>query len=293
MSELPNIQESNDQILNDIQSLQKMEQQLFNSLESTPNLSLDEQEKLIDKMNQLSNMRVNLYQTLNGMNSYFETALNSQTNTLKEQVLAIDIVENELNRSKKRLQLLEDERNNKIRLIEINSYFGDKYAEHSQLMKIIIFTLIPVIILTILNNKGILPNAVFYGLTGIIALIGGYFFWKRYFSIIMRDNMNYQTYNWSFNPGNIEKGEEENENEEEEDTIDDTWGSEKLKKECIGEGCCSDGLIYDIEQDKCVAEIVDESFITESMMENVFLKTQPYKNGKIDYSLKAPLPFNE
>ena len=282
MSEIPNIQESNDQILNDIQSLQKMEQQLFSTLEATPNLSSDEQKNIIEKMNQLSNMRINLYQTTNGFNQFFENTLNTQTNSLKEQVLAIDIVENELNRSKNRLQLLEQERNNKIRLVEINNYFGDKYAEHAAIMKIIILILIPVIILTLLNKKSILPDKIFYVLVVIVALIGSYFFWKRFFSIIMRDNMNYQTYNWSFDRNNIEEGKYEEEDEE------DDWGSNKLKMTCIGENCCSDGLIYDEEEDKCVTE----TFITETIMNDAFLKTQPYKNGKIDCSLKEPTPFN-
>ena len=117
-----------------------MEQQLFNSLESNPNLTIAQQQEIIKKMNQLSNMRVNLYKTLSGVNNYFENALTSSIGSLKEQVIAIDIIESELNRSKKRLELLEEEKNNKIRLVEINSYFGDKYAEHSELMKIILFT---------------------------------------------------------------------------------------------------------------------------------------------------------
>ena len=44
MSGLPNIQENNEQILNDIQSLQQMEQQLFSSLESNPNLTIAQQQ---------------------------------------------------------------------------------------------------------------------------------------------------------------------------------------------------------------------------------------------------------
>ena len=151
MSGLPNVQENNEQILNDIQSLQQMEQQLFSNLESNPNLSPTQQQEIVEKMNQLSNMRISLYQTLSGVNSYFGNALNTTVGTLKEQEVAIDIVENELNKAKTRLQLLEQEKNNKIRLVEINTYFGDKYAEHTQLMKIIIYMLVPIIILVILN----------------------------------------------------------------------------------------------------------------------------------------------
>jgi hypothetical protein len=200
MSGLPDIQQNNEQILNDIQSLQQMEQQLFNSLETNTSLTTTQQEQIVDKINQISNMRVNLYETLSGVNNFFENALSSSIGTLKEQSVAISIVESELNKAKKRLELLEEEKNNKVRLVEINDYYGDKYAEHGQLMKIIIFTLVPIIILAILNNKGLLFNSFYYILITIISLIGAYFFWFRFASIIMRDNMNYQEYNWRFVP---------------------------------------------------------------------------------------------
>lgn len=246
MSGLPNIQENNEQILNDIQSLQQMEQQLFSSLESNPNLTTAQQQQIIEKMNQLSNMRVNLYKTLSGVNNYFENALTSSIGSLKEQVVAIDIIESELNRSKKRLELLEEEKNNKIRLVEINSYFGDKYAEHSQLMKIIIFTLIPVIILALLNNKGILPNTVYYILLIIISFIGAYFFWRRFASIIMRDNMNYQEYNWYFNPKSTGSSSTSS------TTSIDPWDNGLKWATCIGDACCSSGLTYDANVNQCV-----------------------------------------
>jgi len=288
MSELPNVQQNNEQILSDIQSLQQMEQQLFNSLESNSNLSNDQKQKIIDKMNDLSNMRVNLYQTLGGVNNYYENALNSSIGTLKEQIVAIQIIESELNRAKTRLEVLEEEKNNKIRLVEINTYYGDKYAEHSQLMKIIIFTLIPVIILAVLNNKGILPNTIYYALVALVSLIGAYFFWMRFGSIIMRDNMNYQSYNWYFNANAAPTGSS---------SSNDPWLSSNINiGTCVGQNCCSPGLVYDSSLNQCVepnssTTTNTESFITESMLNNVLTKTQPNKY-KIDYNLKQPQAFN-
>ena len=146
-TEEPNIAQTNEQILNDIQALQQIEKQLFENLESNPQLSSEEQQKIISKINQLSNMRINLYQTLSGVNDFFQNALSSSVGTLQQQSTAIGIIEGELNRSKNQLSELEDDNMNKIRLVEINNYYGDKYAEHSQLMKIVIYTLVPVIIL--------------------------------------------------------------------------------------------------------------------------------------------------
>lgn len=281
MSGLPNIQQNNEQILNDIQSLQQLEQQIFNNLETDPNLSFEQQQKMIEKINQLSNMRVNLYQTLSGVNNYFENALNTSVGSLKQQVVAIGIVESELNKAKEYLTYLEEEKNNKIRLVEINSYFGDKYAEHTQLMKIIIFTLIPVIFFTFLNNKGFLPNIIYYIIISIIAFIGTYYFWKRFSSIVMRDNMNYQEYNWNFNPKNITTTSTV--------STSDPWKTSVNVGTCVGDNCCSAGLKYDTTLNKCVAG--SEGFTTEGLVNKVLTKKQPNKH-KADVNLRQPTAFN-
>ena len=285
-NDLPDVQENNEQILNDIQSLQQMEQQLFSGLENNPNLSPDEQKKIIEKMNQLSTMRINLYQTLSGINNFFENALNTSVGSLKEQAVAIGIVENELNKAKARLEILEVERNNKIRLVEINTYFGDKYAEHSQLMKIIIYTLVPVIILAFINSKGFLPNTIYYILLGIISLIGAFFFWRRFASIIMRDNMNYQEYNWPFNPDDANTDSSSS-------SSTDPWATDMNLGTCIGDACCSPGLVYDTNMNQCVPEghaNINQSS-QESFINNILTKTQP-ANYKIAYDLRQPKAFN-
>jgi len=282
MPQLPDIKNSNEQILNDIQSLQQIEQQLFNSLETNPNLTPQQQQDIVTKMNQISTMRINLYQTLSGVNNYFGNALSSSIGTLKEQTAAIAIVENELNRAKKRLEILQVEKNNKIRLVEINDYYGDKYAEHATLMKIIIFTLIPVIILVILNSKSILPDTPYYILVALCALIGSIYFWYRYGSIIMRDNMNYQEYDWYFDPKAAPKGSSDS---------TDPWLTNNLPGICVGSACCSEGQVYDEVNDICVtAGSTKSTTTTETFVNNVLSKT----SGKLkpDVNLKPPMPNN-
>jgi len=296
MSGISDIQENNEQILNDIQSLQQMEQQLFNNLETNPNLSTQQQQQIVEKMNKISSMRINLYQTLSGVNNFFQNALTSSVGTLKEQTAAIAIVESELNKAKKRLELLQVEKNNKVRLVEINDYYGEKYGEHAQLMKIIIFTLVPVIILAILNNKGILPNTPYYILLCIISIIGAIFFWRRFASIVMRDNMNYQEYDWYFNPNSAPTGS---------GSSDDPWITMDLPGTCIGQTCCSDGQTWDSDINQCIGTstvvpttntiantianntntTTTESFITESMVNSVLTKTSG--NHKTSYTMNG------
>jgi hypothetical protein len=262
----PNISQNNEQILNDIQTLQQMEQQLFNNLETNTSLTPQQQQEIVQKMNQVSNMRINLYQTLSGVNNFFQSALSSSVGTLQEQTVAIGIVENELNQAKKRLELLEAEKNNKIRLVEINDYYSDRYGEHSQLMKIVIFTLVPVIILTILFTRSIIPSFIYYALLVIVCAIGGYYFWTIYFSMVTRDNMNYQEYSWYFNAATAPTGPA---------SSTDPWAGLGVGT-CIGQQCCSKGQIWDASLNQCIGDsTVTETF--EGMIQNSLTKTQ---NGK-------------
>ena len=109
--------------------------------------------------------------------------------------------------------------------------------------------LVPIIILAILNNKGILPQPIYYGLIVIIGLIGAYFFWNKFASILIRDNMNYQEYAWPFDPSKISTNTESSDST-------DPWNTDVNYDigTCIGEQCCATGLIYDNEIDQCILE---------------------------------------
>jgi len=250
--DMPNVEETNNQILDDIQQLQEVEQEMFSNLENNPNLTQQQQQAIIQNINQISSMRLNLYKTLTGVTDYFQSALYNSQGTLKEQATAIDIVEEELNRAKEKLKILEEEKNNKIRLIEINTYYGDKYQEHAALMKIIIITLVPIIILAILYNKGLLPNAVYYGLVIIIAAIGSYFMWYKLSSIWNRNNMDYQEYNWPvYNPSQSSSTTTTETSDPWENGLV-VYNNSSAATGCSDQSCCASGTTYDTNINQCV-----------------------------------------
>ena len=280
MADSQNLSQNNSTILNDIQGLQEMEQQLFITLETNPHLTPEQQTNMITKMNGLSSMRVNLYKTLSGVNNYFKNALETSTGTLKEQTVAIGIVESELNQAKMRLKMLKNNRNDKIRLVEINDYYGEKYSEHAEFMQIVIFTLIPIIILAVLNKKGILPNTIYYILVGIVSIIGAVLGWNKFFSIISRDTMNYQAYDWWFDQASAPPPSTDA-------SGSDPWMAPTSA--CVGAACCSSTETYDASTNLCVSTTATtsknnntsttttESFVTESMIQNVLTKKQQNK----------------
>jgi hypothetical protein len=211
---------------------------------------------------------------MGGVNTFFNSALQTSQGTLKQQAVAINIIENELNNEKKRLEALEQEKINKLRLVEINTYFGEKYEEHAILMQIVILTLVPIIILAILHNKGILPDMVYNILTSLIAGVGLFFFMLRVLSISSRDNMNYQAYDWYFDASSAPAATDSSSN-------DDPWVSDDTSNSCTDSACCADGTVWDTSLNQCTEGFVGS--ITESMLSDMINKSsnsnQKYKQN--------------
>jgi hypothetical protein len=170
-------------------------------------------------------------------------------------------------------------------------------------MKIVIYTLIPVIILTILFNKNMLPSAVYYILIVIIGIIGAVFFWKTVLSISSRSNMNYDTYDWPFDKSTMTNKTK---------TSESADSSSSSNKQCVGEECCADDQTYDYTQSRCVTttevEEVEEVEVAgfqnlqpaylqkiqknEDFLFKALTKTQPGKY-KADVNLASNIrPYN-
>ena len=238
-----NLQGRNEQIINQIKTLQTTEMKLYDSLESR-SLNSDQQKQIIDRINQISQMRINLYASLKDMYSYYQEDVSNSRNTMNNQMVSIDVIENELNDSKRRLNLLEAQKNNKIRLVEINTFYGKQYDAHKQIMQIVVIICIPVLILAVLANKGIIPPRLNALIMGIIIIIGLFIIGAKIIDLSNRDNMNFDEYNWYFNKDEAPTSSSET------GTSSDPW--ETTAATCTGAECCYENSTYDEIQNKCI-----------------------------------------
>ena len=241
-----NVSDSNSETLNYIQELQTIEQGIFTNLEQNgATMTEAEQNQLLNQMNDISQMRVNLYQSLSGMNNMFQNALLNSRETLDEQIVAIQIVENQLNDAKAKLKALEEEKNNNIRNIQINDYYSERFNQHAKLMKIIVVMLIPIIALAFLYNRGLIPQFIYFPILVLIVLVGFYYIFINYTSMMRRDNMNYQQFAWPFNTDTAPTSNSTN-------TDDTSPFSPVDTPVCVGSQCCTDFELFDASLNKCV-----------------------------------------
>jgi len=280
-----NLQERNQQVLNNISQLQTQEKQLYDSLDDVT-LSSDEKQQIINKINEISQMRMNMYASMKDMYAYYQQNVSASRSTLGQEVAAINVLENELNDSKIKMNLIEDQKYNKLRLVEINTYYGKRYNAHSLLMKMIVIMCIPIIILAVLANSGILPPKLYMFLTGIILIIGIVLITMQLIDMSNRDNMNWDEYNWYFDksaaPTDTSDGS----------SSSNPWSTASMT--CVGSACCYDGSTYDDQKNICVPNSVyaqDNPTTTETI--ETTGTTESFKGlGKYANTQVKPAYFN-
>jgi hypothetical protein len=152
------------------------------------------------KMNQFRNEQENIYNLLKNVNENLYASFISAKTLNTHQINLADKLTSYKSDIEKDISTLQGETDHNIRLSKINTFYGDKYQAHSKLIKQIILILIPIIILAVLKNKGVLPYKAFNALMLVVFVVGGILFFKKYKDILSRDNMNYQEYNWAFRP---------------------------------------------------------------------------------------------
>ena len=273
-----NLQERNQQVLDNISQLQSQEKQLYDSLDDVT-LSSDQKQQIINKINEISQMRLDMYASMKDMYSYYQQNVAASRSALGQEVSAIDILENELNQSKIRMNLIQDEKYNKLRLVEINTYYGKRYNAHSKLMKTIVLTCIPVIILAVLANSGILPSNLYVFLTGLVIIIGVIIIGLELIDMSNRDNMNWDEYNWYFDKSKAPTDSSDG-------NASDPWATASMT--CIGSACCYDGSTYDDATNICVPNPIYKQTHPDTPD-----SVETFKGlGKYAYTQTKPISYN-
>ena len=259
-------QEKTQQDLNNISQLQQQEKELYTQLDDV-SLTSQQREQIITKINEISQIRMNLYLGLKDTYTFYKDNISASTETLRQSILATDVLENELNRTKKRMNLIEDKTYNNLRLVEINTYFGKRYNAHANLMKTIVYICIPVIILALLYNNDVLPGSIYSVLVVIVIVIGMFLIGSQIIDMSNRDDMNWDEYDWNFNkqlaPSAKSVITDPNKQQDPWETPNIGGGGNNSSSGscssgsgsgilCVGSACCYEGSTYDTTKNVCV-----------------------------------------
>jgi ABC-type multidrug transport system fused ATPase/permease subunit len=199
---------------------------------------------LSNNLSLIQDTRTNLINALSSINAYYSQNLMGSSQTLEQQTNAVAIMDKEMEQAKKRLAYINEQKENKLRVVEINQYYSASYAEWTHLVKILIITIVAfAIVINITTYFPILPSEVYSLLMFIITIISLYYIFMTITSIYSRDKMVYDEYNWNFNINSAPKMAT--------GTFTNSFKLPSMMS-CVGENCCQDGTLWNKDIGKCI-----------------------------------------
>jgi predicted membrane protein len=162
----------------------------------------------------------------------------------------------------------------KMRMVEISTYFSEKYAAYNDLIKLIIMWAIPVAIIVFIGMRNPVPehlvskensNTVFLVILLVVGLIGLFQILVKIYDLSRRNNMNFNEYDFDddFEIDKIvertgpfgQRGVDDGEGVIQHDTKAFQKMAESLNLGCVDSKCCSDGTMFDTLKKRCIPAI--------------------------------------
>ena len=225
VGEIQKLLQSNDE------SVSAQLQQLAELSAGDPNTYPD-QERIVKELKAKASSSAALGNISNEMIQLAAVAAAKSRGSLANQTTVATVMEEQLNQARKGLDKVAGSQENKMRMVEINTYYSDKYRAQSGLVKLIIVVVVAFLLVVILMKRELIPREVAIVLIIGILLIGGLLVGLRYWNISSRDNMVFDEFDFRHaNPPPYEPGE----------------GSENrldMGVPCYDQLCCADGTKF-------------------------------------------------
>jgi hypothetical protein len=193
------LQTTQSDALNDIAQLQQLEKEYYTKLSNglmDQTLTQEDKDYYTNKITELSNMRINLYKNLDNAYQMYQGEVVSNTDTLIEETAALQIVENEITDAKRKLAIIEEDKKNKFRQVEISTYYAEKYEDQASIMKWIIVFCVPILFFLILGKRGVIPSNVVLGLIAILLFLAVIILGNKWLQTLKRNNMYYDEFDF-------------------------------------------------------------------------------------------------
>jgi predicted DNA-binding protein (UPF0251 family) len=202
------LEEKHQNTIQNIRELQEMEKYMYQNLAklSGEGASASQEDQVIARINELKQMRINLFDQLKTQYSDAAEDLNDSRRSLRDQLMSVEVVEEELNNAKKNLSTLTNNRTNKMRMVEIGTYQAERYNAHIDVLKIISFTALVVIIISAVYHRDLIPGKIATLLIVAALSVGGILTIRKVIDLMNRSNLVYDQYSWNTNHSQLQPG---------------------------------------------------------------------------------------
>tara|TARA_Y100000389_G_C17466530_1_gene526179 strand:+ start:3851 stop:4765 length:915 start_codon:yes stop_codon:yes gene_type:complete len=284
--------EKYNQLKANITELQDVEKYMFENLNKLDKTDANANEEAIikERITELSQVRKSLFEQLKDLYMDNTNQTQSSREDLIDKLTMKDILSQELNNVNNRIGVLEDEKNNKQRLVEIGDYEYNRYSTHISLVKIFTYALLFILIITLMINYLGFPSAIGKLFIIIILAFLIYLSIEKMFYNFVRSPINYNR----FNQGSTKKFQIDNDSTNQNSILDNnlTFFDRLFNRDICGYNLKSNA-------DKLMDDLNDTEVkvnISTTTNKEQFINSYPFnkiKNKVQQILTTQPLPYYE
>ena len=183
--------------ITDISNIQELEKTLYDRL-NKEGLNNEQKKMVMSELLQLNRIKGNLYNTINNLYDTYKNQVGTTSQAVSDQLTSIKLVETELSDLAVRAAKVDEDNLSKLRLIEINRYYGEKYDDHAGFMKYLIIFIIFYLVLYLLKKKFLIKDNVHSLLLFILIFVAMIVLGRYFYRMMFRNNMEYNEYQFPF-----------------------------------------------------------------------------------------------
>ena len=247
-----------DSIIAAIRDSQALEKSLTDELArlaalKDPVATTTEKKFITDNITLAQTSRGALWASVIDRSKIINTGIGSARDSLVAQISLLRITENELIRAKRQESDIKDKNSTMSRMLQINTHYGSKFEAKTDLLKLSIKVIVPLILVLLLKNFEFISDRISNILLAIIIAIGGIIIIRAMWDIETRSAMNFDEYDWKYEDPSTHIPSIWEYNKKNFFNFDNPM---KILADnmgiCIGEGCCDNGMYYNSSTRKCV-----------------------------------------
>lgn len=200
------LEEKHQSMIQNIRELQDLEKYMYDNLArlSSQEGTQNQEDQIIQRIQELKQMRVNLFSQLKDKYSDASTDLNESRRSLRDQLMATKMVEEELEQTKKNYDTLVQNKNNKIRMVQIGDYETQRFNANIGVLKTLSISAAIVIVISILYHRDIIPGSISSMLIIAVLSVGGIMAVRDILDILSRSRFVFDQYEWTTNHKSLE-----------------------------------------------------------------------------------------
>ena len=186
-----------DSIINDsqkrenaFQGLGNLEDRLTNDIYDVSN-SKDDKLQSLNDLNRVYEAKHKMFNELDTRVKYLQDRFSDTYTNNINQKANLNIVNAEIEKTKQKNNYYSDEINNKVRNMQINTFYQKKYSSEIGLLKFVIYVCIIIIGLSFANKRNLLSDNIFGTITGIIIGLSIIRLFYLLWDIFIRDKNNF------------------------------------------------------------------------------------------------------